>query len=104
MPGLKSRDDLDRIAAGTTLPLLVGGIAPALVDVDYLASRRVRLWSGGHQTFNVAVQALFAAMQAVCAGTPAPALTNAAGKEVMNVATGAADYDAWTAQFLGGKQ
>jgi len=103
MPGLKSRNDLDRIAAATTLPLLVGGIVPALLDVDYLASRRVRLWSGGHQTFNVAVQALFAAMQAVQAGTPAPSLPSAAGKEVMNVATGAADYDAWTAQFLGGK-
>jgi carboxyvinyl-carboxyphosphonate phosphorylmutase len=103
MPGLKSRDDLDRIAAATRLPLLVGGIAPALCDTDYLASRRVRLWSGGHNTFNVAVNALHAAMKSVRDGTIAANLPGSASKEVMNVATGAGDYQQWTAEFLGGK-
>ena len=103
MPGLKARDDLDRVAAATRLPLLVGGIAPDLCDTDYLASRRVRLWSGGHNTFNVAVKALYYAMKAVREGTIAANLPGGASKEVMNLATGAADYQAWTKTFLGGK-
>jgi len=43
IPGVKSREDLDRISASTRLPLVVGGIPASMCDPKYLASRRVRL-------------------------------------------------------------
>lgn len=103
MPGVKSRDDLDRIAATVTLPLVVGGLPESMCDAEYLASRRVRLWSGGHQTFNVAVQALHDAMKAVREGTLPARLPGVAGKDLLDRVTGAGDYQAWTKEFLGGK-
>jgi carboxyvinyl-carboxyphosphonate phosphorylmutase len=102
LPGLKTRDDLDRISAAVKLPLVVGGIVESLCDPAYLASRNVRLWSSGHQTFSVAVKALYDAMKAVRDGMPAGQLPATASKELMNCVTGAADYKSWTKQFLGG--
>ncbi len=103
IPGVKSREDLDAISAATTLPLVVGGIPESMCDASYLASRRARLWSGGHQTFSVAVKALHDAMQAVHEGTLAPRLAGIADKALMDRVTGAADYKGWTKDFLGGK-
>jgi oxaloacetate decarboxylase len=101
IPGLKSRDELDRIASATTLPLIVGGIPEAMCDPAYLASRRGRLWSGGHHTFNVAVKALYDAMKTVHGGVLAPKLAGAASKELMDGVTDAASYADWIKRFLG---
>ena len=89
VPALRSRDELDRIAASTRLPLVVGGIPASMCDATYLASRRARLWTGGHQTFTVAVQALYDAMKAVHEGTFAAKVPGAASKDLMNAVTDA---------------
>lgn len=101
LTGLQSRQELDRIAAATSLPLVIGGVPESMCDPEYLASRRVRLWSGGHQTFNVAVKALYDAMKAVHGGLLAPKLAEAASKEMMNAVIAAGAYGAWTQQFIG---
>ena len=100
VPGVRTREELEAISAGVRLPLVVGGTSEGLWDLDYLASRRVRLTSTGHQPFNVAVQALHQAMKAVREGTPAPHLPGAASGDLMRNATGADDYTAWTKRFL----
>jgi carboxyvinyl-carboxyphosphonate phosphorylmutase len=100
LPGLRTREDLDRIAAATTLPLVVGGIPESMCDPEYLASRRGRLWTGGHHTFNVAVKALYDAMKAVHGGLPPPKLTGAAGRDLMDAVTIAGSYAAWIKQFV----
>ncbi len=101
IPGLRSRDELDRIAAATSLPLVIGGIPESMCDPVYLASRRGRLWSGGHQTFNVAVKALYDAMKAVHGGVLAPKVAGAASKDLMDGVTDAASYADWIKRFLG---
>ena len=101
LPGLRTRDELDRIAAATRLPLVIGGIPESMCDSEYLASRRGRLWSGGHNTFNVAVKALYDAMKAVHEGLLAPKVAGAAGKELMNAVTNAGSYAEWIQRFLG---
>jgi len=103
LPGLKTRDDLDRVSSALRLPLVLGGMPETMCDEEYLASRRVRLWSSGHQTFSVAVKALYDAMKAVRDGVLASRLPATASKELMNGVTGAADYKSWTRQFLGGE-
>jgi len=100
LPGLRTRDELDRIAAATKLPLVIGGIPESMCDPEYLASRRARLWSGGHQTFNVAVKALYDAMKAVHEGLLAPKLAGAAGKDLMGSLTNASRYAEWTQRFI----
>jgi len=49
VPGLKQREQLDRIAEAVALPIILGGCHERLADPDYLASRNVRIWMGGHQ-------------------------------------------------------
>lgn len=100
IPRLKTRDDLDRIAAATRLPLVVGGVPASIGEPEYLASRRVRLWSSGHHVVNAGIQALYEAMQRVHEGMPAPQLPGIAGKATMDAVTAAADYEARLRAFL----
>lgn len=102
LPGVKSRQELDRISAALSLPLGVGGTADSLGEPDYLASRRVRLWSGGHHTLSVAVQALYDAMKAVREGTLPPHLPNIASEALMSRVTRGSEFEGWTKRFLGG--
>jgi oxaloacetate decarboxylase len=103
LPGLRTREELDRIAAATKLPLVIGGIPESMCDAEYLALRRGRLWSGGHHTFNVAVRALYDAMKAVHGGLLAPKLAGAATKDLMDTVTNATGYAACIKDFIGGK-
>lgn len=102
LPGLKSRDELDRIASAVRMPILAGSPAESLADEAYLASRGVRLWSGGHHTVNVAMNALHEAMKRVREGALASKLPGGAGPPLLDAVTRAKDYDAWTRDFLGG--
>jgi len=101
MPGVKTRDELDRIAAEVKLPLIAGGVAEPLADAEYLASRRVRLWSGGHQVFAVAVNALYEAMKLVREGTYPSKLPGIAPNALLDTVTGSAEYVQRTQAFLG---
>ncbi|CAN0436323.1 unnamed protein product, partial [Phaeothamnion confervicola] len=74
LPGLDSREQLDRIAAATRLPLILAGCSEKLFDLAYLKERRVKVWMAGHQAFNAAVQGLFDAMKAVREGARASEL------------------------------
>jgi carboxyvinyl-carboxyphosphonate phosphorylmutase len=102
VPGLRTRDELDRLSAAVRLPIVTGSPAEALADEAYLASRRVRLWSAGHQTFSIAVEALRAAMQAVRDGTAPSRLAGVASKDVLDRATAATTYDQSIRRYLGG--
>jgi len=101
IPGLRSREELDRIAAATRLPLVVGGLPASMCDASYLASRRARLWTGGHQSMFVAIQALYGAMKAVHEGTLASQLPGAATREVMDIVSASREYDAAVRAYLG---
>lgn len=103
LPGLRTREELDRISAAVKVPLLAGSPAEPLCDEAYLASRGVRLWSTGHQTLNIAMNALFEAMKAVRAGAHGSKLPGAAPRELLDRITAAADYDDWTRAYLDGK-
>jgi carboxyvinyl-carboxyphosphonate phosphorylmutase len=100
VPALRSREDLDRISAATHLPLVVGGMPLSMCEPAYLEARRARLWSSGHQTVNVGIQALYDAMKAVHEGALAPSLPGVAGKETMSAITNERDYEARLRLFL----
>jgi oxaloacetate decarboxylase len=100
VPGLKRREELDRIADAVRLPLVLGGISDALNDADYLASRGVRVTLRGHQPFAASVQALYAAMKAVREGTPAGRLEGLAPEALLTQLLRGDDYDAVARDFL----
>lgn len=98
--GVRSMEDLDRISASTHLPLVVGSMPLSMCDPASLGSRRARLWSSGHQTVNVGIQALYEAMSAVHQGTLAPNLPGIATKATMDAVTLDQDYAAGIRKFI----
>src|SRR3546814_20877912 len=66
--GVKDRPQLDAIAAEVSLPLMLGGGGPALMDRDYLASKGVRICLQGHPPFAASVQAVYATLKAILGG------------------------------------
>lgn len=99
VPYVKSRAQLDRIAAEVNLPLILGNPATDLIDMSYLASRGVRVCLRGHQGFSASVQALYQAAQAAFGGTPLAA-ASVASDSLMAQLTRAADHDRWSEEFL----
>jgi carboxyvinyl-carboxyphosphonate phosphorylmutase len=95
-----SRSQLDALAAASRMPILLGGVAPDLLDKTYLASRRVRIALQGHQPFAAAVQAVHATLKALREGTPPGRLDGIASRELMGRVLREADYEQWTRDFL----
>ena len=102
VPGLKTREELDRIAGAVQLPLILGGSDEKLGDPEYMASRGVRIAMAGHQPFAAAVQAMYDTLKAIRDGTPPSQLKNIASNELMARLTGTADYEKFTQAFLTG--
>ncbi|MFM9886728.1 MAG: oxaloacetate decarboxylase [Burkholderiales bacterium] len=98
--GVKSRADLDTVAAAVKLPLILGGAGKELMDRDYLASRGVRVCLQGHQPIMAAVQAIHDTLKALRDGTPTDRLERVAGDELMKRVTRNADYARWMKDYL----
>lgn len=101
MTGLKSRAELDAVAAAVKLPLALGGAAAELQDLDYLGARNVRVCLQGHAPFMAAVAAVHATLKALRDGTKPDALPGLASGELMARVTRQSDYARWTKEFLG---
>jgi len=99
---VRTRAELDAISAATSGPLILGGGAPELADLSYLAARRVRVALQGHQPFAAAVKAVHDTLKALKEGTPPGKLSGVADAELMKRVTRDADYTRWTKEFLGG--
>jgi carboxyvinyl-carboxyphosphonate phosphorylmutase len=102
--GVKTREQLEAIAAEIRIPIILGGVPGALMDRTYLASKGVRICLQGHQPFQAAVRAVHDTLKALREGTAPKDLTGLASSELMDRVTRAGDYERWTRAFLGGKQ
>src|SRR4249920_1836491 len=70
MAGVKTRAQLDAVAAAVKLPLFLGSPGPELYDLDYLSARNVRICLQGHLPFMAAVNAVHETLKALRAGAP----------------------------------
>ena len=68
--GLKTRAQLDAVSAAVSLPLILGGAGPEVMDLDYLSAKGVRVCLQGHQPFMAAVRAVHDTLKALRDGTP----------------------------------
>ena len=98
--GIKSRNDLDTIAAEVKLPLILGGAGKELMDRDWLATRGVRVCLQGHQPFAAAVRAVHDTLRALREGTPPEKIETAASDELMKRLTRNDDYARWMKDWL----
>jgi carboxyvinyl-carboxyphosphonate phosphorylmutase len=98
--GVKTRADLDAIAAEVKLPLILGGASKEIQDRDILAQRGVRISLQGHQPFAAAVRAVYDTLRALREGTPPEKIDTAASDEVMKRLTRNDDYARWMKDWL----
>jgi carboxyvinyl-carboxyphosphonate phosphorylmutase len=80
--GIKARDELEAIAAATTLPLVLGGAPEAMADPAYLAGLRVRIALQGHAPVAAATQAVYETLKALREGTLPKNLKGLASSEL----------------------
>ncbi len=100
--GIKTREELDAIAAANIgKPLILGHTPEAIADKAYLASRGVRIALQGHQQFAAAVQGIYTTLKALRDGTKPSELKGIASADLMKQLTRADDYDRWSKDFLG---
>lgn len=99
--GVRTREQLEAIAAGCRIPVVLGGAGAELADRDYLASQGVRICLQGHQPYMAAVAAVRETMQALRAGTPPSKLANIAPAPLMQDLSRDAEYARRSENFLG---
>lgn len=98
--GIRTREQLETIHAGCTIPLVLGGVGAALNERDYLGAQGVRICLRGHQPFMAAVAAVQETMQALREGVPPAKLANIASPTLMQRLSRDADYARWSKNFL----
>jgi carboxyvinyl-carboxyphosphonate phosphorylmutase len=101
LTGVKTHAELDAISAATKLPVVLGGLPEDLIDLDYLARRRVRIALQGHAPFAAATQAIYETLKALRDGQPPKNLKGLASSELTGRVTREADVKARSAEFLG---
>jgi carboxyvinyl-carboxyphosphonate phosphorylmutase len=99
--GVKTRADLEAIAAATMLPIVLGGPTEEMADWDYLVNQRVRIAVQGHAPIAAATQAVFAALKAIREGASPKDLPGLASSDLMDWVTRAALVKQRSADFLG---
>jgi carboxyvinyl-carboxyphosphonate phosphorylmutase len=102
--GVKTRGDLEAIAAATTLPIILGGPTEEMADWDYLSRQRVRIAVQGHAPIAAATQAVFDTLKAVREGAMPKSLKNLASADLMDRVTRAATVKQRAADLLGLKR
>jgi len=100
MTGVKTRAQLDAVAAAVKLPLFLGGAGAELYDLDYLSARNVRLCLQGHMPFMAAVNATYETLKALREGVPPASIKSVASADLMKQVTRQADYAKWSKEFL----
>jgi oxaloacetate decarboxylase len=102
--GVKTRAELEAIAAATKLPIVLGGAPEDMSDLDYLANQRVRVALQGHAPFAAATQAVYETLKALRDGGSPKNLKGLASSELTGRVTREAEMKARSAEFLGLKK
>jgi carboxyvinyl-carboxyphosphonate phosphorylmutase len=102
--GVKTRSDLEGIAAATTLPIVLGGPTEQMTDWNFLSSQRVKIAVQGHAPIAAATQAVFETLKAVREGAAPKELKGLASSDLMGRVTRDAMAKQRGVDFLGLKR
>jgi carboxyvinyl-carboxyphosphonate phosphorylmutase len=100
MAGVKTRAQLDAVAAAVKLPLFLGSAGAELYDLDYLSARHVSVCLQGHLPFMAAVNTVYETLQALRGGTAPANIKGVAAPDLMKQVTRQPDYSKWSKDFL----
>lgn len=101
--GVRTRAELDALAAVATVPIILGGVEGTEVnDRGYLAARGVRVALQGHQPIMAAARAVHDTLKALREGTKPADLPGLPAPGLMAAATRDDEYKQRTREFLGG--
>ncbi|HEX6841180.1 MAG TPA: isocitrate lyase/PEP mutase family protein [Stellaceae bacterium] len=98
--GLKTRAQLEAIAAAVKLPIVLGGIGAELDDNNYLAAQRVRVCLQGHLPVMAAIRAVHDTLKAMRDGRKPKEIGGGASEALLQQVTRDKDYKAWIKEFL----
>ena len=104
LTGVKTRRDLEAIAAVTTRPIVLGNPTDEMTDWEFLARQRVRIAVQGHAPIAAATQAVYETLKAVREGATPKQLKGVASADLMNRVTRDAAVNQRSADFLGLKR
>ena len=93
---------IEAVSAEIKIPLITGGGAGSLADLDWMAAHGVRVALQGHAPFSAAVQAVYNTLKALREGAKPSELQGIASPELMRRVTRGDSYAQWTKDFLGG--
>ena len=99
--GVKTRAELEAIAAATRLPIVLGGFPEELSDRGYLAGQRVRIALQGHAPYAAATQAIYETLKALRDGELPKNLKGLASAELSGRVMRETAVRARAAAFLG---
>lgn len=102
--GLKTRAELQAIAAATKLPIIMGSADGELADTAFLASQRVRVANQGHQPIAAATQAVYETQRALRDGVAPKDLKGLPSAELTSRVMRSADMKIRNDDFLGLKK
>ncbi len=102
--GVRTRAQLEALAAGCKVPIVLGGVGADLNDRDYLGAQGVRISLQGHQPFMAAVAACPRAALSWSRAPPPAKLANIASAQLMQQVSRDGDYARWSESFLGGSK
>jgi carboxyvinyl-carboxyphosphonate phosphorylmutase len=99
--GLKTRADLEAIAAATRLPIVMGSADGELADTAFLARQRVRIANQGHAPIAAATQAVYETLKALRDGVAPKQLKGLASADLTSRTMREAETKARVAEYLG---
>ncbi len=100
LTGIKSKAELETIAAATRLPIVLGGAPEGMSELGYLGQQRVRIALQGHAPFAAATKAIYDTLKALREGTSPKALSGLPSPELIKRLTREAEVNAMLARFL----
>ena len=98
--GLKTRAQLEVIAATVKLPILLGGAGAELDDAAYLGAKGVRVCLQGHLPIMAAIRAVHDTLKALREGAKPAEIAGVASEALMQQVTRDKDYKGWIEEFL----
>ena len=104
LTGVKTHAELEAISAATKLPIVLGGFPEEMIDLDYLANKRVRIALQGHAPFAAATQAVYETLKALRDGRSPKNLKGLASSDLNGRVTRDAEMKARAGEFLGLKK
>lgn len=98
--GLKTRAQLDQVAAGVKKPIMLGGVGDDMLDTAYLARKKVRVYARGHLSFPASVQAVHNTLKQQRDGVLRKDITGIAEGSYVNKMLQDDKYKAWMKEYL----